>query len=444
MASRKKLLYICPALPVPYGNGGSIRAALLLDGAAREHDVYVLLPLLAHRDSLALAEPIPDFIAQRAVRVRRVALLQEGEPAIETLAHMRDSAQARDVIIALLRGRITSGQPAASAVDGAEIPFMCSLSYRPHVQHALDEFADVLFDAVLVMSIQLAPLAFGFLAADRRPTCVVDLIDVESTRHQRVSRLHAMNSAAVLAAMTADEARKLDAFERQHLLRFDRVFTCSTIDRDEVAARTGIAGVAVIPNGVPQRIAHSGTAAPPTDLLFVGTLGYLPNGDAVIFFCREILPLIRQQLGREPVLTVIGRDVPHQIRRLAEIPGVTVIEDVLDLAPYYAATKVAIVPLRAGGGTRTKILEAFSYGTPVVSTSIGAEGLNAVTGEHLLLADEPQELASACLRLIEDRSLASALAERARTLAAPHAFSTVAPLIARELAEASRFRVRDA
>jgi glycosyltransferase involved in cell wall biosynthesis len=141
-------------------------------------------------------------------------------------------------------------------------------------------------------------------------------------------------------------------------------------------------------------------------------LDYLPNEDAVLYFCNSILPLIRKS-NEQISLRVVGIQMPESIRKLSARPGVTIVGKVNDVAPEYERTRVMVVPLRAGSGTRIKILEAFSFGIPVVSTAVGAAGLDVTHEVQLLIADTPEEFAAACLRLIDDERLAETLAEKA-------------------------------
>ena len=160
---------------------------------------------------------------------------------------------------------------------------------------------------------------------------------------------------------------------------------------------------ATIPNAV--RVAERpARAAPPHDLLFVGNLSYRPNVDAAWWLCRSILP----ELGATTVALVGSAPVPD-VRLLGEMTGVTLTADVPSVAPWYEASKIAVVPLRGGAGSRTKILEAWAHGMPVVTTSIGAEGIPV--GDAALVADEPEAFVAACRVLLDDTERRRELAE---------------------------------
>jgi glycosyltransferase involved in cell wall biosynthesis len=150
-------------------------------------------------------------------------------------------------------------------------------------------------------------------------------------------------------------------------------------------------------------------------LVFTGSMDWLPNEDAMLYFCREILPAIRR---REPdvTLSIVGRAPTPAVRNLAAEHGVTVTGRVDDVRPFMHDAAVYVVPLRIGGGTRLKIFEAMAMGKAVVSTTVGAEGLPVRDGEHVLLADDPPSFADAVIRLLHDVECRQRLARAARQL----------------------------
>lgn len=165
----------------------------------------------------------------------------------------------------------------------------------------------------------------------------------------------------------------------------------------------GVTRVGVVPTGVdvtfftPSDVTH-----PATDLAFIGSMDWMPNVDGVLWFAGEVLPLIRKKLPQCSV-AVVGRKPAREVTKLAERdPAIRVTGTVEDVRPWLWGSKVAVVPLRIGGGTRLKIYEAMAARTPVVSTTIGAEGLGVTSGENILIADEPEAFADACIRLISD------------------------------------------
>jgi sugar transferase (PEP-CTERM/EpsH1 system associated) len=213
--------------------------------------------------------------------------------------------------------------------------------------------------------------------------------------------------------------RRMLRFEGRTVARFDRVLAVSDVDRDTLQRLYGdrlTAPVSVVPTGVDTEYFTAAAETPGTkNLVFTGSMDWLPNADAVKYFCIEILPLIRRA---EPdvTFTIVGRSPTPSVRRLAEDHGVEVTGRVEDVRPYLARAAVYVVPLRIGGGTRLKIFEAMSAGRAVVSTAVGAEGLPVEHGRHLLLADAPDAFADSVIALLRDQEQRTRIARDARAL----------------------------
>jgi glycosyltransferase involved in cell wall biosynthesis len=205
--------------------------------------------------------------------------------------------------------------------------------------------------------------------------------------------------------------------EERWVPRFARAYLASDGDRHLAEARHGFTNLGVLPNAVRTRALPP--ARPPggrPTFLFVGTLGYAPNADAVTRFCAEVLPRLRSRLPAGFRVLVVGPGPPAVTRALAAHPEVEVAGAVAAVDPAYARSDVVVVPLRAGGGTRIKILEAFAMGRPVVSTPIGAEGLAVEPGRHLLIADDWSTFAERCVAAATDPALSERLTAEAGRL----------------------------
>lgn len=188
-----------------------------------------------------------------------------------------------------------------------------------------------------------------------------------------------------------------------------------TTEREQVLLKERFpdARIIVAPNGVDCEAVQLLPASNSKRILFVGTLDYGPNIDAVIHFVRNILPILRSRY-RDLSFQVAGSNPGTRIMHLKNEPKVQILGFVPDLRPVYQAASVCVAPLRAGGGSRLKILEAMAYGRPVVSTSLGCEGLQVETGAQLLIADEPEEFANAVGGLLDDPKLCCTVAANAR------------------------------
>ena len=197
------------------------------------------------------------------------------------------------------------------------------------------------------------------------------------------------------------QARRMYRFERSVCQAAGHIVAVSAVDADMMRRLFGVSNITEIPTGVnleyhaPQRTSHA------TDLVFVGSMDWLANVDGVLWFVREVLPLIRR--GRpECRVTIAGRKPPREIVELsAADPRIVVTGTVPDVRPYLWGAAASIVPLRIGGGTRLKIYESMAAKVPIVSTTIGAEGLEAKNGENILLADSAEDFAARCLSLLE-------------------------------------------
>jgi sugar transferase (PEP-CTERM/EpsH1 system associated) len=233
-------------------------------------------------------------------------------------------------------------------------------------------------------------------------------------------RRHAETKTGRLARLLYGvQHRRMLRFEAKTLARFDGVLAVSDADRDTFA-RLYPGAVAqpvhVVPTGVDTQFFQPTASSPAArSLVFTGSMDWLPNEDAMSFFCSEVLPLIRRE-EPEVTLSIVGRAPTPAVTRLAQQRGVVVTGRVDDVRPHMAEAAVYIVPLRIGGGTRLKIFEAMSMGKAVVSTTIGAEGLPVTDGRHLVLADSPQRFADAVVRLLRDVDQRRALEAAARTL----------------------------
>lgn len=209
--------------------------------------------------------------------------------------------------------------------------------------------------------------------------------------------------------------RKARAFERAVCDRFDQVVAVSPEDAEIMRREYGTRAVGDVPTGVDTDYFRAGGTEPrrPNNLVFTGSMDWLPNEDAIRYFTGEIFPRIRREVP-DATLTVVGRNPFPGLVELGERdPSVEVTGRVDDVRPYMERAAAYVIPLRIGGGTRLKVYEAMAMEKPIVSTTVGAEGLPVRDGAELLLADEPQEFADAVVRLLRDPGRAGELGARA-------------------------------
>jgi glycosyltransferase involved in cell wall biosynthesis len=210
-------------------------------------------------------------------------------------------------------------------------------------------------------------------------------------------------------------SRMMRRWEPHYAARFDRCIAMSARDRDLLLALNPRLRIEVIPNGVDTKTYQPlPVSSPVPRLIFVGNMDYQPNVDAVLHFYREIWPGIHSG-AKDVEFWIVGINPRREIRQL-EGEAVHVTGGVADVRPFYGRCSVGVVPLRAGGGNRLKIPEAMALGRPVVSTSLGCEGLAVVDGQHILIADSPEQFVACTLQLLSNPTLWNTIAHNARRL----------------------------
>jgi polysaccharide biosynthesis protein PslH len=258
----------------------------------------------------------------------------------------------------------------------------------------------------------------GLGRPDLGPT-IVDLDDLEDQKvraklevwradppqrgalHARAGRLQARLDARRWRDLQDSISRSVQA-----------VAVCSELD----AARVDVPNAFVVPNGYHDgvgAVGRVGVSTPPT-ILLAGVLCYPPNADGARWLVRQVLPHVRRTVP-DVKIRLVGAPWPP-VEELHDPPAVTVVGRVPEMLPELAQADVVAVPIRFGSGTRVKILEAFAHRIPVVSTTIGAEGLQVEQERHLLLADTPEEFAVACARVLQDTDLRTRLVDAGEQL----------------------------
>ncbi|MFC1844712.1 glycosyltransferase [Thermodesulfobacteriota bacterium] len=248
----------------------------------------------------------------------------------------------------------------------------------------------------------------------------LDLDDIESDNYSQIKELYKSNGNVVQADLAGRLTVAYQKLEESVLPTIELIFVCSAHDSAKLKMRYQCQQITVLPNvyPLPKKINHT-QGVEKFRLLFVGRLGYKPNADAIFYFCDQILPLLQKMATSQFELRIIGdwKQLPGKTRKIiAKLSEIVMLGKVDDVGPYYQQADAAIVPLRVGAGTRIKILEAFAFQVPVVSTSKGIEGLETTHGQHALIADTPLDFARQCVQLMENPSLRDNLVQNARTL----------------------------
>jgi glycosyltransferase involved in cell wall biosynthesis len=229
-------------------------------------------------------------------------------------------------------------------------------------------------------------------------------------------RLAALEVQPWRRALLALEWRKMRRVERAACSRADLTITVSEDDRRRLETLSPGARCVAIPTGVDAGyFTPGGRPEIPHRLVFTGSMDWYPNEDAILHFSAAILPRIRAQVP-DVTVTVVGRNPSAHLRAVAERAGIVVTGTVDDVRPYLDEAAVCVVPLRACGGTRLKIFEAFAMGKAVVSTTVGAEGLAVTPERDISIADEPDQFAQAVITLLHQPARRHALGQAGRML----------------------------
>jgi sugar transferase (PEP-CTERM/EpsH1 system associated) len=262
------------------------------------------------------------------------------------------------------------------------------------------------FDLIHVQLVRMAPVIDGLSGQIPK---VLDLIDALSVNMAR----RAQRKRGLQAGVAAWEARRIQRYERVLVQKYDRVIVSSPVDRSAIGE---FPNLHVVPNGVDIQ-AHSFNAdgRESATIIFTGSMWYFPNVDAISWFIGSVFPLVRQQVPNAQVF-IVGANPKRGVQRLSRFPGVIVTGYVPSVQDYLSRATIAVAPMQGGSGMQFKVIEAMASGTPVVATSYALGGLEAVDGEHLLIAQDTTTFASQVVRLLRSSELQRRLAHNARKL----------------------------
>ncbi len=374
-----RILAVSTWFPYPPDNGSRARAYNLLRGISGRHTLDLIAMSQSERDKSHL-DKVNEFC-------RRVAIFDE--PVFDPSS------------LSSWRGFFS---PVPRYFIEHHLPDMESL--------AAQWVRESGYDAAIAVSLGSAP----YVVPLDVPIKVLDQHNVECAVIRRQSR----NEPALLRRLRCVPTwMKAERFERRIISAFDAVAVVSEPERmlmAEVLHRNGGSGIYVVPNGIdPGLLDYELSAREPKTLIFTGALTYKPNYYAALELCREVLPIVRAQIG-DVRLKITGSTGDMDITPFSVNDGVVFTGYVEDIRPVLGSASALVVPLKFGGGTRVKILEAMAIGTPVVSTPMGAEGIEAKDGVHLLLAETASDVARQTCRLLSDPALGARLACNARNL----------------------------
>ena len=375
------VLFLTQVLPYPLDAGPKLRAYFVLRALARQH--AVTLVSFTRSDDAAAA----------------VAHLRGICAAVHTVPMVRSPLRtARAGAVAL-----ATGEPVIIARD--------AVTAMQRTLAAIMQCGPI----DVVHADQTAMVQYALWAADRQQPRPALVVDAHNALYQVFRRLAEQTANPVKRRVLAWEAGRIEAYERRTYALFDEAVFVTAVDR----ARFDLPHARVIPicGEIGTPVARQPGAQ---QVGFVGTLFWPPNAQGVGWFLDEVWPRVRAQA---PAATFVaaGKAPPADLVCRAEaMPGVRLAGYVAELAPLLAGCALLVVPLHAGGGMRVKIVDGWGWGLPMVSTTVGAEGLAYTPGEELLIADDAEAFAAAVVRLLCDPALGARLAEAGRRHATEH------------------------
>ncbi len=378
-----KILFVTPFLPSPPRFGGQRRLDGLMRGLAQNHEVDVVSFNRTDEYEHSSLDATKKFCRE----VVTVPNLDLAETRDKRRMQLRSLLSLRSFELLLAAG-------------------------RHDFQRALDGMlARVAYDVIQVEFVWMTAFRFA-RSGPAKPVLVLDEHNVE---YDILKRTAGASGGLPRHVYNALNWRKLAREERAAWRKFDGISLTSARDAELVQRDFPGARTAVIPNGVDiTEFSVSSQPSEPDVLLFFGAINYYPNQEALIYFIDNVFPLIRQRRP-DTKFRILGPGAPDSVLSRAG-NGVEVLGMVDQVGPYLESATAVVVPLRIGGGTRLKIVEALSKGKPVISTRLGAEGLDVVHDEHLLIADEPQAFAHEVERVLADPELGARLGRAGRQL----------------------------
>ncbi|HUN22824.1 MAG TPA: glycosyltransferase [Anaerolineales bacterium] len=401
------ILFLSPAVPYPPNQGGAIRTWGLLRGLARSHRVSLMAfsqEVVAER--AVVIEPVLQAVCERVLLVEMPMRIKS--------TRLKDLLFSRQADLAL---RLYSPKFASSLQT-----WLCH----------------TLFDFVIIEGLEMA-CYLPVVRQHSQAKIVFDAFNAETLIQQRAFETDIRQPKRWGAAFySLLQAGRIQRFERAVCQQSDLVLAVSSEDQTLLAEHTPQRAVYRIPNGI--RLADLAKHAPPypfshPTLLFTGKMDYRPNADAVEWFAHEIFPLVRAQVP-DAEFWIVGKQPIASVRVLANEPGVVVTGEVPDTHPYLAGCAVYVAPLRMGGGTRLKLIEALAQRKAIVATTIGAEGFAFQNDVELLLAEDAPDFANAVLNLLAHPPTRTRLAEAGyQRIAAEFDWEVIVPQLEQILQE---------
>ena len=391
-----RILFLCLRCPYPPQRGDRIRSYNFIKQLSKRHDITLV------------------FFAESESDIEAVKHLQPFCERVEWVKFSPSFASINTAIHCLSR-----------------IPLQVHYWYSPQMQRKINQLlAEENFQLIHAQLFRMGQ----YVIKTEGIAKVLDLCDSLALNLSRRAELDCTPKRFLVKL----EEKRVRRYEIEIMKAFDSGTVVAHFDRDYLLNQDNSLNLSVVPMGVdlkyfqPLKVNNDSNGADVTkkqnmtltvqedfaddrskNLLFTGTMNYFPNSDAVIYFCNNVFPLIQKRYP-DATFYIVGNHPTEQIRRLSDQKGVVVTGYVPDIRPYFEKASVFVAPLRAGSGIQTKNLEAMAMGIPVVTTSIGAMGLEAETDTELLIADTPETFAERVIHLIENPDIRQNLANAGR------------------------------
>lgn len=363
-----KILFVTPYNPASPTFGGALRIFHLLNQLCKHHDVTVA----------GFSEPGGDV------------LLVQQIPSLSGKVHFIDDSGS------LIKKK------------WSQLISLCSIHSHWYKNIQTSPLQSIIDDILEKEEFDFIHCEFPDMASHRFNSSAIRIMDAHNVEYDNLQRMAKVKNNAVRRFYYRQESKKLKYDEISICKKQDAIFTTSA--RDQKLFAKDIPGVPkfVIPNGVDLSYFQPTDVIPETHtLIFVGMMTYVPNYDGITYFLDEIFPRILSQIS-DAKIYIVGKNPPASICNRAN-KNIIVTGFVDDVRPFIEKSSAYVVPLRMGGGTRLKIVEALAMKKPIVTTSIGCEGLEVEGGKTVLIADQPEVFAESVIKLMRDQELANRL-----------------------------------
>jgi len=401
------ILFLSTRSPYPLISGHSLRTYHILKGAAQNHNVTFV-----------------TFVQ-----------LPEHELKEENLEHLRSfckSVYPFDIPVDRSRWKL-SAQLFLNLLSSA--PFVAQKYHAPEMRQRIREIIKT--ENIDLVHVDLLPLSVYIKEFQNLPKILVNH-NVESVR---LYRWFKTEPNPVKKAFLGLQWLKLRSFERESMEKFDACVVVSDKDKELLRSMGVQNKLFVVPNGTDTEFFHPNVNKVVDDsVIWLGHMDVHTNRDAVLYFWRDIYPILRKKYPQVR-MTFVGTAPPKEIEEASKTDShVEVTGFVEDIRPYIGKAAVMVVPIRIGSGTRLKILDAMAMGKAIVSTAVGCEGLNVNDGKNIMIADNPEEFAERVINLLINRDIRNTLENNALTVAQGYSWKLITKLQENVYVEAIRGR----